>query len=220
MPAQPANDQEQIDVDGSQRAPRVRHEPDAHNPTQLQQRRDRRQLGQAPKASLRPLPIERVPRPVASTPPCKATPRFSPLVFNAESSVTTILDADGYQRLAHSMTYANVDRTEWYSSYQMPFRVSREWSGSKMPMCKCIDKQRSTPRIIARTLRRADRKRRLRRAITKPVLYNYFAGKDAILVEYYRLGIEMANVAIREAGAEARSGFERMQSFIRAYSKK
>ncbi len=55
--------------------------------------------------------------------------------------------------------------------------------------------------------------------ITKPALYRYFSGKDAILLECYRLGIEMANTAIRETEEKANTGFERAYAFVRAYSK-
>lgn len=55
--------------------------------------------------------------------------------------------------------------------------------------------------------------------ISKPTLYVYFASKDAILLEVYRQGFQIARSAIDEALARKQTGLERVRAFVRRYSK-
>jgi len=53
--------------------------------------------------------------------------------------------------------------------------------------------------------------------ITKPALYNYFSGKEAILLECYRLGREMYEASIAEIERKEGNGLSRLRQLIRAY---
>lgn len=55
--------------------------------------------------------------------------------------------------------------------------------------------------------------------ISKPTLYIYFPSKDAILLEVYRYGFQIASSAIDEALERNQTGLERVRAFIRGYSK-
>lgn len=55
--------------------------------------------------------------------------------------------------------------------------------------------------------------------ITKPALYNYFASKDEILFECFRLGHEMILRQMTEIEESLISGLEKVSRFIRAYAR-
>jgi AcrR family transcriptional regulator len=55
--------------------------------------------------------------------------------------------------------------------------------------------------------------------ITKPALYNYFAGKEEILTECFRLGHLLAQQHIDRITAQGGSGLEKAHGFIVAYAK-
>lgn len=54
--------------------------------------------------------------------------------------------------------------------------------------------------------------------ITKPALYNYFASKEEILEECYRLGQQMADAAIAAIDEEGGNGLTKLRKLIRAYA--
>jgi AcrR family transcriptional regulator len=54
--------------------------------------------------------------------------------------------------------------------------------------------------------------------ITKPALYNYFRGKEDILVECYRLGQEMFEESITGIERESGDGLDKLRRLIRAYA--
>lgn len=54
--------------------------------------------------------------------------------------------------------------------------------------------------------------------ITKPALYNYFAGKEDIVVECYRVGIDMFDSIVAAKTVIGSSGLERLRTAIRAYA--
>jgi AcrR family transcriptional regulator len=55
--------------------------------------------------------------------------------------------------------------------------------------------------------------------ITKPALYNYFASKDEMLFECFRLGHEMILHQMAEIAESPTSGLEKVARFIRAYAR-
>jgi AcrR family transcriptional regulator len=55
--------------------------------------------------------------------------------------------------------------------------------------------------------------------ITKPALYNYFASKDEMLFECFRLGHEMILRQMTEIAEAPTSGLDKISRFIRAYAR-
>jgi AcrR family transcriptional regulator len=55
--------------------------------------------------------------------------------------------------------------------------------------------------------------------ITKPALYNYFASKDEMLFECFRLGHEMILHQMTEIAEAPTSGLDKISRFIRAYAR-
>ncbi|MEO6952362.1 MAG: TetR/AcrR family transcriptional regulator [Polyangia bacterium] len=58
-----------------------------------------------------------------------------------------------------------------------------------------------------------------RLTITKPALYNYFANKEEILVECYRLGFELMNVTMLEIESRGGTGREKLRALMKSYAK-
>ena len=58
-----------------------------------------------------------------------------------------------------------------------------------------------------------------RLTITKPALYNYFSNKEEMLVECYRLGFEVMNVAMLEIEARGGRGVEKLRALMKSYAK-
>jgi AcrR family transcriptional regulator len=54
--------------------------------------------------------------------------------------------------------------------------------------------------------------------ITKPALYNYFRGKEEILIDCFRLGHELAQEHIDRIKASGGSGLDKIRAFIVAYA--
>ena len=54
--------------------------------------------------------------------------------------------------------------------------------------------------------------------ITKPALYNYFPGKEAILFECYRLGRDMYEESIDAIERQEGNGLHKLRNLIRAYA--
>ena len=54
--------------------------------------------------------------------------------------------------------------------------------------------------------------------ITKPALYNYFGGKEEILIELFRLGDELYEENFGRIEHEAGDGREKLKALIRAYA--
>lgn len=55
--------------------------------------------------------------------------------------------------------------------------------------------------------------------ITKPALYNYFAGKEDILAECYRLGQNMYEASITAIEQGEGDGLDKLRALIRAYAR-
>lgn len=56
--------------------------------------------------------------------------------------------------------------------------------------------------------------------ITKPALYHYFASKEAILIECFRMGQELIEAHLAEIEASDGSGLDKVREFIRVYAAK
>jgi len=54
--------------------------------------------------------------------------------------------------------------------------------------------------------------------ITKPALYHYFANKEQILIECYRLGTALIEEILNDIAAHYGSGLEKVEAFIYSYA--
>jgi AcrR family transcriptional regulator len=57
-----------------------------------------------------------------------------------------------------------------------------------------------------------------RLAITKPALYHYFANKEVILLECYRVGVGLIQETLDEIAAHFGTGLQKVEAFIHSYA--
>src|ERR1039458_4657821 len=54
--------------------------------------------------------------------------------------------------------------------------------------------------------------------ITKPALYHYFHNKEEVLLECYRLGVELIDETLSEIAAHCGTGIQKVDAFVRSYA--